>query len=257
MNRNGAFIALAIGGAVGLLFGVYPELDLEISRVFFDPHRENLWLGITRPIWLMRTGATWLVALIAAPAFVALGVKVLWPRRPALLPGRAVMLMIVSLALAPGLLANGILKERWGRPRPIDVTAFHGTDPFLPWWDPRGPCPKNCSFIAGEPSGAFWTLAAAVVAPPPWRLLASGAALAFGAADGLIRMAAGGHFFTDLAFAGAFTFLIIWVVHGILYRWRPTRVTDAAVERIPEMLAMTIERAATWIAGRTRRPDVT
>ena len=35
MNRNGALIALAIGGAVGLLFGVYPELDLDISGLFF------------------------------------------------------------------------------------------------------------------------------------------------------------------------------------------------------------------------------
>ena len=256
MNRNGALIALAIGAGVGLLFGIYPELDLEISGLFFDPHRENFWLGITRPIWLMRTGATWLTALIAAPAFVALAVKLLFPRRPALLPGRAVMLMIVSLALAPGLLANGILEERWGRPRPIDVTVFDGTDPFLPWWDPRGPCPKNCSFIAGEPSGAFWTVSAAVVALPPWRMLAAGAALAFGAADGVIRMAAGGHFFTDVVFAGVFTFLVIWVLHGLLYRWRPTRVTDAAVERIPEMLAAAIERA-TRIAGGTRRPDAT
>ena len=136
MDRNGALIALAIGAGVGVLFGIYPELDLEISGLFFDPHRENFWLGITRPIWLMRTGATWLVALIAAPAFVALAIKLLFPRRPALLPGRAVMLMIVTLALAPGLLANGILKERWGRPRPIDVTAFNGTDPFLPWLGP-------------------------------------------------------------------------------------------------------------------------
>jgi hypothetical protein len=70
-------------------------------------------------------------------------------------------------------------------------------------------------------------------------------------------MAAGGHFFTDVVFAGVFTFLVIWVVHGLLYRWRPTRVTDAAVERIPEMLATAIERAATRIAGRTRRPDAT
>src|SRR6516162_5324902 len=257
MNRNGALIALAIGGAVGLLFGVYPELDLEISGLFFDPHRENLWLGITRPIWLMRTGATWLTALIAAPAFVAFAVKLLFPRRPALLPGRAVMLMIVSLALAPGLLANGILKERWGRPRPIDVTVFDGTDRFLPWWNPRGPCPKNCTFIACEPSGAFWTVSAAVVALPPWRMLAAGAALAFGAADGVIRMAAGGHFFTDVVFAGVFTFLVIWVLHGLLYLWRATRVTDAAVERIPEMLAMAIKRVATRIAGRTGHPEAT
>ena len=51
----------------------------------------------------------------------------------------------------------------------------------MPWWDPRGDCPKNCSFVAGEPSGAFWTLAPAALTPPAWRALAYGASLAFGA----------------------------------------------------------------------------
>ena len=32
------------------------------------------------------------------------------------------------------------------------LTEFGGTGHFVPWWDPRGDCPKNCSFIAGEPS---------------------------------------------------------------------------------------------------------
>ena len=45
---------------------------------------------------------------------------------------------------------------------------------------------------------------------------------------------AGGHFFTDTVFAGVFTFLIIWVVHGLIYRWPRTRTTDEAVERAIE-----------------------
>jgi lipid A 4'-phosphatase len=31
-------------------------------------------------------------------------------------------------------------------------------------------------------------------------------------------------------FAGVFSFFVIWLVHGWLYRWRRTRVSDAAVE---------------------------
>jgi membrane-associated PAP2 superfamily phosphatase len=257
MNRNGALVALAIGAAVGLLFGFYPQLDLKISALFFDPAREKLWAGITYPFWLMRTSASWLIALVAAPAFVSLAVKLVFPQRPALLPGRAGMLMIVTLALGPGLVVNDIFKDHWGRPRPIDVTVFSGTDPFLPWWDPRGNCPKNCSFVAGEPSGAFWTLAPAALVPPPWRMLATGAALVFGMAVGLLRIAAGGHFFSDVAFSGVFTFFVIWLVHGLIYRWRPTRFTDAAVEHWLEKLAIPLQRVGTWIAGRVTRPDPT
>ena len=71
--------------------------------------------------------------------------------------------MLLTLVLAPGVVANLVFKEHWSRPRPIDVTEFGGSEHFRPWWDPRGDCPKNCSFVAGEPSGAFWTLAPAML----------------------------------------------------------------------------------------------
>src|SRR4029453_4517896 len=156
-----------------------------------------------------------------------------------------------TLALAPGLVANMVFKEHWGRPRPIDVTEFGGDEHFRPWWDPRGDCPKNCSFIAGEPSGAFWTLSAATVVPPHWRALAHGAALAFGAAVGLLRLAAGAHFFYDVVFAGVFTFLLIWLTHGWLYRWPRTRITDAAVERVLERARGV--RTISWAGARRWR----
>ena len=63
-----------------------------------------------------------------------------------------------------------------------------------------------------------------MLVPAPWRVLATLGALSFGAAVGLLRMAAGAHFFSDVAFAGFFTFLLIWLVHGLLYRWRTANV---------------------------------
>ena len=69
-------------------------------------------------------------------------------------------------------------------------------------------------------------------------MLTTGAALIFGAAVGVLRMAGGGHFFTDVVFAGVFTFLIVWLVHGLLYRWRATQIADATVvERLIERIA--------------------
>jgi len=37
MNRAGLIIALIAGGLVGVVFAVYPRLDLDISAVFFHP----------------------------------------------------------------------------------------------------------------------------------------------------------------------------------------------------------------------------
>jgi len=237
MNRIGLLIALAVGAAVGLLFGLYPGLDLAFSAPFYDT-ATGRWLGFGPVPGLLRDASMWLVALVAAPAFIALAVKLVRPRRPLAIPGRAAVLMIATLALGPGILTNVVLKDNSGRARPADVTEFRGPDQFHPWWDMRGTCDKNCSFVAGEPSGALWTLSVAAVAPPAWRALGYGAALVFGAAVGLLRMAGGGHFFTDAVFGGVSTFLVIWLVHGLLYRWRPTRIGDAAVERALERLAL-------------------
>jgi membrane-associated PAP2 superfamily phosphatase len=252
MSRTGLLIALAIAAVVGIVFALFPQLDLWLVEPFYNP-QTGLWIGVKPLPHLLRQASSWLVALVAAPAFVALIAKVLWPSRPMPMPGRAVVLMIATLALAPGLLTNVVLKEHWGRPRPIDVAEFKGDEHFVPWWDPRGDCPKNCSFVSGEPSGAFWTLAAAAVAPPAWRALGYTTAITFGAFVGFLRIIGGGHFFTDVVFAGVFTFLIIWVVHGLLYRWPRTRIADSAVDRAIERVVLPFQSVLLRLFGRSSK----
>jgi membrane-associated PAP2 superfamily phosphatase len=240
MSRRGLLTALALAAAIGLLFGLFPRLDLDLARPFYDPAGASIggFLALYNPVLnRLRDLARVISALLVAPAILAVIGKLVAPRRRMLIPGRAAVLLISTLALGPGLLTNLVLKDHWGRPRPIDVAAFAGDLQFMPWWDPRGDCPGNCSFVAGEPSGAFWTLAPAALLPPAWRGAATAAALVLGAAVGLIRMAGGGHFFSDVAFAGVFTFLVIWITHGLLFRWPATRTSDRAIERGLERLA--------------------
>jgi membrane-associated phospholipid phosphatase len=155
-----------------------------------------------------------------------------------LISGRATVFLIATLALAPGLLVNVLLKDHWGRPRPIDVTQLGGDQKFVAWWDPRGDCPSNCSFVSGDVAGAMWTIAPAALAPPHWRALAYAAALALGTGMGTIRVMAGAHFPSDVIFAGIFTFLIIWITYAVIYRWRRTRFSDDDVERALERVAL-------------------
>jgi membrane-associated PAP2 superfamily phosphatase len=237
MNRTGLLVALAVAATVGLVFGLYPQLDLAIAAPFFDPARNGFWIRFDPIANGLRDLARIAVTILVAPAALAVLGKLILPRRRMLIGGRAAILMIATLALAPGLVANVALKSHWGRPRPIDVAEFGGDQHVVPWWDPRGDCPDNCSFVAGEPSGAFWTLAPAALVPPAWRALATAGALAFGTLIGAVRIAAGGHFFTDVVFSGVLTFLIIWLGHGLLYRWPATRLSDRTIERALERLA--------------------
>jgi len=237
MNRTGLFIALAIALAVGLLFGIYPELDLKIASLFYDTTTKSFPLKLNGLAAVARDGAMWIAWGIAAPAIVALVVKLVRPDRPLLISGRAIVFLLVTLILSAGVLTNLTFKSYWGRPRPVVVTQFNGPDQFVPWWDPRGACARNCSFFSGEGATAFWTYAPAALTPPAWRPLAYAAATAFGVLTSLLRMAFGGHFFTDVAAAGLVTFLVIWLAYAWIYRWPSTRLSDEGVDAALARLA--------------------
>ena len=254
MNRTGLIVALAIAVVVGLVFGFYPQLDLMISAPFYAIKRgtNDFGLRVDDTIGMARDIGIWIGTVLILPALGALLIKLLLPRRKLLISGRAIVFLIATLTLGPGLFTNVLLKDHWGRPRPIDVTQFGGDEHFVPWWDPRGDCPKNCSFVSGDVSGAFWTLAPAALAPPPWRALAYGTALALGTGMAALRIVAGGHFLTDTVFAGVFTFLIIWMVHGLIYRWPRTRLSDEVVERVLERIAVPGYRLIAGLFGKRK-----
>jgi lipid A 4'-phosphatase len=256
MNRTGLLVVLAIGGAIGALFAIFPGLDLAITRLFFEPRERwfllTYYMFVDGHMWVLhlRDATMWIVAALALAPVAALILKLIRPSKPMLMSPRSIVFLLGTLALAPGVLANGVLKEHWARPRPIEVRGFTGTDSFMPWWDPRGACDQNCSFISGEGAGAFWTLAPAALAPPQARALAYAAAVAFGTAVGAMRIAVGGHFFTDVAFAGVFTFLIIWVAYALLFRWPVPLPSDAAIERAIERLVLPVHAATAAALGR-------
>ena len=250
MNRTGLIIALALALLVGLLFGIYPELDLKLAAWFYDSSSRTFPLKLNTLAAIARDGAMWIAWGLALPALVSLLAKLARPDRPLLMSGRAIIFLLVTLFLSAGLLTNFTFKNYWGRPRPVVVTQFNGDQPFVPWWDPRGRCERNCSFFSGEGATAFWTYAPAALAPPTWRPLAYAAATLFGVTTSLLRMAFGGHFFTDVAAAGLVTFLVVWLAHGYIYRWPSTRLTDGGVDAALTRLAWPAYRARQRWRGR-------
>ncbi|MBV9559914.1 MAG: phosphatase PAP2 family protein [Bradyrhizobium sp.] len=243
MNRTGLFIALSLALVIGVVFGLYPELDLKLAALFYDPASRTFPWKQNELAQIARDGAMWLAWAIALPSIVALIVKLVRPDRPLLISGRAAIFLVLTLTLSAGVLTNLTFKSYWGRPRPVLVAEFGGDLSFVPWWDPRGRCGRNCSFFSGESATAFWTLAPAALAPPAWRPLAYAAATLFGLVISALRMAFGGHFFTDVTIAGLVTFLVIWLVHGLIYRWARTRWSDGAVDAVMTRLAWPLYRA--------------
>jgi membrane-associated PAP2 superfamily phosphatase len=250
MNRTGLIVALALALGVGLVFGIYPELDLRFAAWFYDETSRSFPLKLNTLAAIARDGAMVIAWALALPAIAALAVKLVRPDRPLLMSGRAIVFLLLTLTLSAGVLTNLTFKSYWGRPRPVTVTQFNGDQPFVAWWDPSGTCGRNCSFFSGEGATAFWTYAPAALAPPAWRPLAYAAATVFGITTSLLRMAFGGHFFTDVAAAGLVTFLVIWLAHGYVYRWPRTRLSDERIDAALTRLAWPGYRALQRWRGR-------
>ncbi len=230
MNRIGLIIALVLTLVFGVVLGVYPELDLKVASWFYDPSTKTFPLKDNTLAMIARDASMWIAWAFVLPAIVALVVKLWWPVKPLMMSGRMMVFLLVTILISPILLSNAAFKTYWGRPRPVVVTQFGGNLEFKPWWDPRGACPKNCSFFSGEGATAFWTYAPAALAPPALRPAAYAAATVFGIVTGGLRMAFGGHFLTDIVFSGLVSFIVIWLVFAFIYRWPSTRLSDDRID---------------------------
>src|SRR3977135_3037410 len=106
MNRTGLFIALGLTLVIGLLFGIYPELDLKLAALFYDPATKSFPLKSNTMVAIARDAAMWISWAMALPAIVALVVKLVRPDRPLLMSGRAIVFLLVTLILSAGVLTN-------------------------------------------------------------------------------------------------------------------------------------------------------
>ena len=131
---------------------------------------------------------------------------------------RATAFLALTFALGPGLVVNGLLKSVSHRPRPLHTAQVMGAgDDYRPFYAFDGACRRNCSFSSGETAGAFWMVAPALLTPPQVRPAAVAAGLAFGAIAGAIRIAAGAHFLSDVAFSALAALLLILAAYRILH----------------------------------------
>ena len=226
--------------AVSLIFLAFPKSDLVVAGLFYDPsagfNDRSLVLNGLRELGAL---AEWALALaLGLPILV----KLLAPESRLLVRPRTALFGLATLALGPGLLVNAILKEFWGRARPREIMEFGGDSDFSPvWWIVRE-CDRNCSFVSGEASAAFWLVVLAFVVPPAWRWTAAIGALAITALVSFARVAAGGHFFSDVVLAWLLTLLVILALREAILNGLP-REFDGAVEAA---LARAGRRVRAW-----------
>lgn len=202
-DREWAWLALALI-AVTALFSVYPALDLRVSGWFHEDRSGFFangwgWLRVVYEAvpWIGR-GLALLALLLWLGARAGLRLPRPWQRRVGVLG--------LALLLGVGLVVNGVLKESWGRARPVAVTQFGGTAHFSPALRPVQECRTNCAFVSGHAATGFVLAAVGLLGAPRtrrrWLLIGTVAGLAIG----LMRIAQGAHFASDVLFCG----VVIW-----------------------------------------------
>lgn len=202
-DRLLAALALALVG-VGAVFALWPGLDLAATRLVYD--HGGFWNSpaVWRARDVLRLAPFWLLGGLAA---LWLG-RFIWPKLAAP-SGRALVFLVASLIIGPGLIVNLGLKDHSHRPRPVHVIPFGGDEAFRPWFRFDGACKRNCSFASGEAASGFWMLAPALLAPPPLRAGAVAAAILYGIVTCALRLLVGGHFLSDVLIGGLLTSLVV------------------------------------------------
>lgn len=217
MNRSSAVQVAFVLGSTGLavFFVLAPGVDLWFSGLFYDAsrgfHLAGAWWA--RLLHELVPAVTVAVALgiLALIAYSLIRKRQIGPFRT-----RALLYLLAALVLGPGLVVNSAFKDHWGRARPRDVVEFGGGKKFTPAFVISDQCARNCSFVAGDPSVAFFFLAFAFLVRRRRYIYA--AAISAGAVVGMARIVAGAHYLSDVVFSGIFVFIIAYLLYHYVFR---------------------------------------
>ncbi|MCH9634747.1 MAG: hypothetical protein S4CHLAM7_15080 [Chlamydiae bacterium] len=130
-------------------------------------------------------------------------------------------LLFLSLAFlcGPGILINGILKGFLSRPRPVQITAFGGIEPFSPFYNLSLSFPnKFKSFPSGHSTMGFYFFNLIFLGQrlknSSLTLFGVWSSIVLGFCMSISRIAQGGHFFSDTLLS----LCLIWYL-GLFCDW--------------------------------------
>src|SRR5262249_10886011 len=192
----------------------FPQLDLAISGLVY--HRGDFLLpryGLTNLVSWLVSISSWLAvagATVLLLATLAVGRPLLWG-----LDAPRLLLVVLTFVVGPGLIVNSLLKQHWGRARPIEIVQFGGDAQFSRAGVPAAECRRNCAFPSGDAAAAFALTSVAVATSST---VGVAAALAAGVLVGAVRVLNGAHFARDVVFSALFSLLTIAALERLLFR---------------------------------------
>lgn len=185
-----------------LLFYFIPQIDLLMSGWFYD-ETHHFYLSHTPAVIFVHRAVPYVTAAFVAGAAIW-GMMIFWNTRSMrIAPYLGAIYLISACALGPGIMVHQVFKDYFQRSRPVQSREFGGQQAFTPAFVVGKECVQNCSFVSGHAAVGFMFYALAFI-PPLYsyriRIFAIGTIL--GAIFGIGRVMQGGHFLSDIVFAG-------------------------------------------------------
>lgn len=199
-------IALLLNILASILLILFPQVDLHITGLFYSPE-QGFYMKDAWWVTLLYNSVPFLLKTIVLTVLALYLFNKIFHRNILHVDGKVTAFLLLVLLLGPGLIVNSAFKNHFGRARPLTTIEFGGDKTFTPAFVISDQCNKNCSFSSGHAAGAFFMLALAFLAPRKRELWIAVATL-YGFSVGVARIAAGGHFFSDV-FISYFVVLLV------------------------------------------------
>jgi lipid A 4'-phosphatase len=223
-----AILAAILGGST-LLFRV-TSIDITLERFFYSA--EKGWMLQYAPFWdfIYRYGI-FPGYFLAFAALVMISLSY-WNKH-FVKYRKASLVLVFTLVVGPGLIVNLMLKDHTGRPRPREITEFGGTETYLCVCE-AGKTNEGKSFPCGHCSMGFYLTIPylfyrqrkKVIA---WSFLLSG--ILYGLMIGIARMMAGGHFASDVVWAGGLTWGVALAGYYLFRPDKPPVIPDLTAQQ--------------------------
>ena len=208
--------ASVAGLAAAFVFVGFPQLDFAVTNLFYGGNRAFIFNfpGAGKD---MRVFFKLIFFAAIAVVVVGLFISALLNRKFLSFGFPQWLYLVVCLALGPGITANVIFKDNWGRARPFHVEEYGGAQKFTPALVRSDQCEDNCSFVSGEASSIYMMFFALAMVSRRRRARLVALGLLGGTLAGFIRIAQGGHFLSDVVFAGVLMALIADLLHWVIF----------------------------------------